>query len=93
MQEKPCVQTSRVSRGDGPLVVPEHSLTYDPAVERRQNGLNPTRTIMACGCHLNRSIAAPVQGHGFRLVSLRGFYAPKIPHTHGWTMVGAGVKA
>jgi ubiquinone/menaquinone biosynthesis C-methylase UbiE len=83
----------RVLRGDGKLLVLEHGLAPDPGVARWQNRLNGIQRIVGCGCNLDRPIAQLVQNQGFRFESLRRFYAPKIPRTHGWLTVGTAVKA
>jgi hypothetical protein len=71
----------------------EHGLSEDNGVVRWQQRLNRLQRIVACGCNLNRPIAELVQAHGFRFESLRKFYAPGMPRTHGWVTVGVAVKA
>jgi ubiquinone/menaquinone biosynthesis C-methylase UbiE len=83
----------RVLHDDGKLVVLEHGLADEPKVARWQKRLNGIQMIVACGCHLTRGIADLVQGNGFRFENLRRFYAPKMPHTHGWITLGTAVKA
>ncbi|HEU5294660.1 MAG TPA: class I SAM-dependent methyltransferase [Burkholderiaceae bacterium] len=83
----------RVLRPDGRLLLMEHGLSEDDGVVRWQQRLNGLQRILACGCNLNRPIAELVQMHGFRFESLRKFYAPGMPRTHGWVSVGAAVKA
>ena len=83
----------RVLRDDGRLVVMEHGLARDAGIARWQNRLNGIQKAMACGCNLNRSIAALVEAHGFRFQSVRNFYAPRMPRTHGWLTVGTALKA
>jgi ubiquinone/menaquinone biosynthesis C-methylase UbiE len=83
----------RVLREDGRLLVMEHGLSRDPGVARWQNRLNRIQNVMACGCNLNRSIATIVESHGFRFQSIRNFYAPRMPRTHGWLTVGTAIKA
>ena len=65
----------------------------DRSFARWQRRLNGLQRVMACGCNLNRPMADLVQAHGFRFESLRKFYAPKMPRTHGWVTVGAAVRA
>jgi ubiquinone/menaquinone biosynthesis C-methylase UbiE len=83
----------RVLRDDGTLLLMEHGLAGDPGVARWQNRLNGIQRVVGCGCNLNRRIGELVQAHGFRFESVRRFYAPNIPRTHGWFTVGMAVKA
>jgi ubiquinone/menaquinone biosynthesis C-methylase UbiE len=83
----------RVLRDDGRLIVLEHGLSEERGVARWQNRLDRFQSIVACGCHLNRPIVDLVERGGFRFDALRKFYAPKLPHTHGWIAMGAAVKA
>jgi hypothetical protein len=82
-----------VLRDDGTLLLMEHGLAGDPGVARWQNRLNGIQRVVGCGCNLNRRIGELVQAHGFRFESVRRFYAPNIPRTHGWLTVGTAVKA
>jgi len=82
----------RVLRGSGRLLVMEHGLSEDDRVARWQHRLNRMQRVLACGCNLDRPIAELVQAHGFRFESIRKFYAPKMPRTHGWITVGSAVK-
>ena len=82
----------RVLRDDGQLLLAEHGLADEEGVARWQNRLNGVQNTVACGCNLNRPIARLVEEHGFRFQTLRQFYAPKMPRTHGWLTVGAAVK-
>jgi len=75
------------------LVVMEHGLSEEPGVARWQNRLNGFQNVVACGCNLNRPIADIVEKSGFRFETLRRFYAPAVPRTHGWFSIGAAVKA
>jgi ubiquinone/menaquinone biosynthesis C-methylase UbiE len=83
----------RVLRPSGQLLVMEHGLSEDEGVARWQQRLNRLQRIVACGCNLDRPIAELVQANGFRFESLRKFYAPGMPRTHGWVTVGAAVRA
>jgi ubiquinone/menaquinone biosynthesis C-methylase UbiE len=83
----------RVLRPEGRLLLMEHGLAEDEGVARWQRRLNGLQRVMACGCNLNRPMADLVQAHGFRFESVRKFYAPKMPRTHGWVTVGAAVRA
>jgi ubiquinone/menaquinone biosynthesis C-methylase UbiE len=83
----------RVLRPQGRLLLMEHGLSEDDGVARWQRRLNGVQRILACGCNLNRPIAELVQAHGFRFESIRKFYVPKMPRTHGWVTVGVALKA
>lgn len=82
----------RVLRDGGRLLLMEHGLADDPGVARWQNRLDRLQSIVACGCHLNRPVAALVTARGFRFGAVRRFYAPGIPRTHGWLTVGVALK-
>ena len=83
----------RVLRANGRLLVMEHGLSEDEGVARWQRRLNGLQRVVACGCRLNRPIAELVQAHGFRFESMRKFYVPGMPRTHGWVTVGSAVKS
>ena len=83
----------RVLRDDGALLLMEHGLADDPAVARWQRRLNGVQRVMACGCNLDRPIAELVQTNGFRFASIRRFYAPRMPRTHGWVTIATALKA
>jgi ubiquinone/menaquinone biosynthesis C-methylase UbiE len=83
----------RVLRPAGRLLLMEHGLSEDAPVVRWQRRLNGLQRLLACGCNLDRPIAELVQAHGFRFESLRKFYAPGIPRTHGWVTVGVAAKS
>ncbi|OFW42516.1 MAG: hypothetical protein A3J29_07075 [Acidobacteria bacterium RIFCSPLOWO2_12_FULL_67_14b] len=78
----------RVLRDDGRLIVMEHGLSEEPGVARWQGRLNGLQNVVACGCNLNRPIADLVERAGFRFETLRKFYVPNVPRTHGWFSVG-----
>lgn len=83
----------RVLRDDGRLLVLEHGRAEEAGVARWQDRLNGIQQTLACGCNLNRPIAALVQGNGFRFEALRQFYVHGLPRTHGWVTLGTAVKA
>lgn len=82
----------RVLADGGALLVVEHGLAEDDGVARWQHRLNGVQNVMACGCNLNRPIRALVEGSGFRFQTVRSFFVPKVPRTHGWLTVGTAVK-
>ena len=86
-------ELARVLRDDGRLIVLEHGLSPDAPVARWQHRLNGLQKIVACGCHLTRPVSRLVEAHGFRFETVRTFYVPTLPRTHGWVTVGAAVRA
>jgi ubiquinone/menaquinone biosynthesis C-methylase UbiE len=65
----------RVLKPTGELVFVEHGKAPDPSVARWQDRLTPLWRPIAGGCHLNRPIAALIEGAGFTLSDLRCGYA------------------
>ncbi len=85
-------EVRRVLRPDGQLLFAEHGLADDPAVARWQHRLNPVQKILACGCHLDRPVAATIARSGFAFEPIRSFHVPGTPRTHGWLTIGRAVK-
>lgn len=83
----------RVLRDEGRLIVVEHGLAEDAGVARWQNWLNPIQKVLGCGCHLNRPIKDLIGRGGFELETLRSFYSPGAPRTHGWITMGSARKS
>lgn len=83
----------RVLTPDGRLLVAEHGLSDDPKVAEWQRRLNPWQNVLACGCHLTRVVTTMVEDAGFRFETMRRFYVPRAPRTHGWITLGSAVKA
>jgi SAM-dependent methyltransferase len=83
----------RVLRDDGRLVILEHGLAEEPGVARWQMRLDWLQGKLACGCHLTRPIADLLGRAAFRFDTVRQFFAPNMPRTHGWVTVGVAVKA
>ena len=83
----------RVLRPHGRLLLMEHGLAEDEGVARWQQRLNGLQRVVACGCNLDRPIAELVQASGFRFESVRKFYLPSMPRTHGWLTVGVALQA
>jgi len=86
-------ELSRVLKDRGRLILMEHGRADDPGISRWQDRLNGIQKVMACGCQLNRPIQDLVEAAGFRFESVRKFYLPKAPRTHGWFTVGVASKA
>jgi SAM-dependent methyltransferase len=83
----------RVLRDDGRLMVLEHGLADDPKIARWQQRLNGLQRVVACGCNLNRPIAAMIESAGFRFENVRRFFVPRIPRPHGWVTAGTATKS
>jgi hypothetical protein len=64
-----------------------------PGVVRWQRRLNRIQMTLAFGCHLTRPIADLIERNGFRFQTVRRFFAPKMPRTHGGITVGIAVPA
>jgi SAM-dependent methyltransferase len=86
-------EVRRILRAGGQLLFAEHGLAEDPQVARWQHRLNPIQKVLACGCHLDRPVAASMAGAGFRFEHIRSFHVPGTPRTHGWLTAGRAVKA
>ena len=66
----------RVLRPGGRLLFVEHGLAPDDSVRRWQHRLTPVWRACAGGCHLNRPIAAMIEGAGFRLERVETGHIP-----------------
>ncbi len=65
----------RVLKPAGDLVFVEHGKAPDRSVARWQDRIAPLWRPLAGGCHLNRPIAALIEGAGFTMNDLRCGYA------------------
>lgn len=84
-------EVRRVLRTGGRLIVLEHGLSEDAGVARWQRRLNGIQNLLACGCNITRPVRELVETAGFRFDSIRTFYAPKAPRTHGWMTLGTAI--
>lgn len=84
-------EVRRVLRAGGRLIVLEHGLSEDAGVARWQRRLNRIQNVLACGCNITRPVRDLVEKAGFRFESIRTFYAPKAPRTHGWITMGVAI--
>ena len=82
----------RVLVPGGRLIVLEHGLAEDPGVARWQQRFDGLQGIVGCGCSLVRPVPALLEQAGFRFVTLRNFFAPKVPRTHGWISAGVAIS-
>ncbi|HEY3237821.1 MAG TPA: class I SAM-dependent methyltransferase [Polyangiaceae bacterium] len=68
------VEMRRVLKLAGRLLILEHGLAPDSSVQKWQHRLTGLWRVMACGCRLDRDIAAAIRSAGFEFDSLRNFY-------------------
>ena len=74
----------------GALLFVEHGKAPEPGVARWQDRLDPVRSRLAGGCHLNRPIDRLIQSAGFRLDRLETSRVPG-PRTHTFLYHGRAV--
>lgn len=85
-------QMLRVLKPGGTLLFLEHGQSPDNGVCKWQNRITPAWKTFAGGCHLNRPIAALIEGAGFEIRSLENLYVPKAPKIAGYIYKGRAVK-
>jgi ubiquinone/menaquinone biosynthesis C-methylase UbiE len=66
----------RVLKRNGSLLFVEHGLAAEPGVRKWQHRFDPLWNKVSGGCHLNRPIAALIEGAGFNIAPLRTGYMP-----------------
>ncbi len=81
-------EIGRVLRPGGTFHFAEHGRAPDSNVQRWQDRLNGVQRRVACGCNLNRDIAAIIEDGGMTVISLDTFYARGDPKILGWTYQG-----
>jgi ubiquinone/menaquinone biosynthesis C-methylase UbiE len=81
-------EIARVLRPGGTFHFAEHGRSPDDNVQKWQDRLNGVQRRVACGCNLNRDIAAIVGADGMTITSLATFYAKGDPKILGWTYQG-----
>lgn len=54
----------------------EHRLSPDESIRWWQDRLTPAWKSISGGCHLNRSIQAPIEGTGYRIERIETGYMP-----------------
>jgi ubiquinone/menaquinone biosynthesis C-methylase UbiE len=82
----------RVLRPGGQLLLLEHGLSPEPAVQWWQRRLSGLQRWLADRCRLDRDMRALVSGQPFRRVGIEEFYLPRVPRTHGYLYCGAAWK-
>ncbi|MEL6928747.1 MAG: class I SAM-dependent methyltransferase [Cyanobacteria bacterium J06600_6] len=89
--EQALSEVYRLLKPGGKFYFIEHGLSQDRGVQVWQNRLTPIQKIIADGCHLNRRIDALVQQQ-FPDVTVKQFYAPRLPRVIGYMYKGIAVK-
>lgn len=89
--EQAIAEVVRVLKPGGKFLFIEHGLSQDPRVQVWQNRLTPIQKVIADGCHLNRRIKELVEQQ-FLTVTIKQFYAPKLPKVIGYMYQGVAVK-
>lgn len=89
--EQAIAEVERVLKPGGKFLFIEHGLSQDPRVQVWQNRLTPIQKVIADGCHLNRRIKELVEQQ-FLTVTIKQFYAPKLPKVIGYMYQGVAVK-
>jgi SAM-dependent methyltransferase len=69
----------RVLKPNGTLLFCEHGKADDASVVKWQDRLNPIWNKLACGCNLNRDMAALLKDAGFSIDAIDKFYLPNAP--------------
>jgi ubiquinone/menaquinone biosynthesis C-methylase UbiE len=81
----------RVLRPDGRFLFVEHGRSPEPGISAWQDRLTPIWRRCAGGCHLNRDIAALIEGGGFRLGNVDIGYLVHGPRVLTWNTRGRAV--
>lgn len=81
----------RVLKTGGKFFFIEHGLSNEGSIQTWQNRITPVQKVVADGCHLNRKIDALVSAV-FDDISVKAFYAPKLPKIMGYFYQGVATK-
>jgi ubiquinone/menaquinone biosynthesis C-methylase UbiE len=81
-------EIARVLRPGGTFHFAEHGRAPDAKIRKWQDRLNGLQNRVACGCNLNRDIAAIIGSGGMTITTLDTFYAKGDPKVLGWTYQG-----
>ena len=81
-------EIGRVLRPGGTFHFAEHGRAPDANVRKWQDRLNGVQQRVACGCNLNRDIAAIIEDGGMTITSIETFYAKGDPKVFGWIYQG-----
>jgi ubiquinone/menaquinone biosynthesis C-methylase UbiE len=86
-------EIGRVLRPGGTFHFVEHGRSPDSKVRKWQERLNGLQRRVACGCNLNRDVAAIIEDGGMTITNLDTFYAKGDPKILGWTYQGTAQVA
>ncbi len=89
--DKAIAEVYRLLKPGGKFFFIEHGLSQDPKIQAWQNRLTPIQKAIADGCHLNRQIEHIVR-QKFNDLTVKQFYAPKLPKVIGYMYRGIAVK-
>ena len=81
-------EIGRVLRPGGAFHFAEHGRAPDANIQKWQDRLNGLQNRVACGCNLNRDMAAIIEDGGMTITSLDTFYAKGDPKVLGFTYQG-----
>jgi ubiquinone/menaquinone biosynthesis C-methylase UbiE len=76
-------EAGRVLRPGGTFHFVEHGRAPDAKVRAWQDRLNGVQQRIACGCNLNRDVAATLEAGGMRIVRLDRYYGRGEPKVFG----------
>ena len=82
----------RILKPGGVLLFLEHGLSPDAGVAKWQRRIEPVWKPLMGGCHLSRTVTAPVLGAGFQLQHRGHQYMPGMPRWAAWMEWGTAVK-
>ena len=88
---KALQEAYRVLKPNGKFYFVEHGLSEEARIQTWQNRLTPIQKVLADGCHLNRKIDALI-GEVFDEISVKEFYAPRLPKFIGYFYQGVATK-
>ena len=86
-------EIGRVLKPAGAFHFAEHGRAPDQRVQKWQDRFNGVQRRVACGCNLNRDIAALVRDGGFEMQHLDAYYVKGHPKPLGWTFEGRATVA